>query len=656
MAAARLTGLMSGMDTESLITQLVEARKVKVTNTINAQTKLSWKQDAWKSLNTQINKLFSGTLSNMRYQSTYAKKTTSVSNSNTVSVITGANAVNSVQSLKIDHLAKSAYLTGSQLGNGKAGYTSSTKLTASPEEGGLGFEVGSKIQVAVGGETKEITITEDTTIGKFVSSLQEAGLNASFDATNQRFFISSKSTGADQNFTLTGMNVGGMDALDALGISSYSNTQAEEYQAIIDSKDTLISKAITEKIATLSTERLSLLEKQTSHKALLTDKYSTLFEGIDLNDMTAVQTKIEELENSNEEAYAQLSNWVDTNREIENKITDIESKLTISGTAEEPAYGLSIEETAVIEAEVAEVVAQAQAALDSLGTRTGTAANHIQAADAQIQLNGVIFTSNNNTFEINGLTITANGTTAEGEEITLTTQDDTEGIYDMIKDFFKEYNALIIQMDKLYNADSAKGYEPLTDEEKADLSDNAIEEWEGKIKDSILRKDSSLNDMSSAMKTIMASGVKVNGKTLYLSDFGINTQSYFEAADNEKNAYHIDGDGDNSISSGNADILKGKIASDPELVMDFFTELSRTLYDKMNGLMKGSENRTSFSAYDDKQMQRDYDNYTSKIKELEEKLADYEDKWYAKFAAMETALAKMQSNASAVTSLLGGSS
>ena len=42
------------------------------------------------------------------------------------------------------------------------------------------------------------------------------------------------------------------------------------------------------------------------------------------------------------------------------------------------------------------------------------------------------------------------------------------------------------------------------------------------------------------------------------------------------------------------------------------------------------------------------------ITELEKKLADYEDKWYAKFAAMETALAKMQNNASAVTSLLGG--
>ena len=56
----------------------------------------------------------------------------------------------------------------------------------------------------------------------------------------------------------------------------------------------------------------------------------------------------------------------------------------------------------------------------------------------------------------------------------------------------------------------------------------------------------------------------------------------------------------------------------------------------------------------DKKMKEDYNSYSSKIKEMEDKLNDYEDKWYSKFSKMETALAKMQSNSSAVTSLLGG--
>ena len=58
--------------------------------------------------------------------------------------------------------------------------------------------------------------------------------------------------------------------------------------------------------------------------------------------------------------------------------------------------------------------------------------------------------------------------------------------------------------------------------------------------------------------------------------------------------------------------------------------------------------------YDDKKMQSDYDDYTSKIKDLEDKLTAYEDKLYAKFSKMETAMAKMQSSQNAVAGLLRG--
>lgn len=97
------------------------------------------------------------------------------------------------------------------------------------------------------------------------------------------------------------------------------------------------------------------------------------------------------------------------------------------------------------------------------------------------------------------------------------------------------------------------------------------------------------------------------------------------------------------------------ISNDPDTVISFFSQLSKNLYSKMDEMSKSVEGYRSYgSFYDDKKMKEDYADYTSKIAELEDKLADYEDKWYAKFSAMETAMAKMQSNASAVTSLLGG--
>ena len=58
--AMRLSGLMSGMDTESIIQQLVEAKKTKVTKAVKAQKSLKYKQDAWKDLNKQIVNLYNG--------------------------------------------------------------------------------------------------------------------------------------------------------------------------------------------------------------------------------------------------------------------------------------------------------------------------------------------------------------------------------------------------------------------------------------------------------------------------------------------------------------------------------------------------------------------------------------------------------------------
>ena len=264
------------------------------------------------------------------------------------------------------------------------------------------------------------------------------------------------------------------------------------------------------------------------------------------------------------------------------------------------------------------------------------------------------YESNTNVFSINGLTITAMKETTEN--VVVTTKDDVDGIYDMIKGFLKDYNSIINEMDKLYNADSAKGYEPLTDDEKDAMSDSEVEKYEQKIKDALLRRDSNLSTVSSTLKEVMSSGLEVNGKKMYLSDFGIETLSYFTAAENEKNAYHIDGDADDSSTSGNADKLKSMISSDPDTVVSFFSGLFKNLYTKMSDLSKSVEGYRSYgNFYDDKKMKSDYDDYTSKIRDLEDKLNDYEDKWYSKFSKMETALAKLQSNSSAVTSLLGGS-
>ena len=195
----RITGMNSGLDTESIITELVKAQKTKSEKVKKNQTKLEWKQDAWKELNTKIYKLYNSTLGNLRFSSTYSKKVTDISNSSIASIVTGDSSMNATQTLKVDELATTGYMTGAQI---SGDVSNSTKLTDTV----LGIEAGSTITVTTGGKSTDITITSDTTIGSFVNELKSAGVEASFDEKNKRLHIAAKSSGKDNDFTITASN------------------------------------------------------------------------------------------------------------------------------------------------------------------------------------------------------------------------------------------------------------------------------------------------------------------------------------------------------------------------------------------------------------------------------------------------------------------
>lgn len=525
----RITGMYSGMDTESIVQQLVAAKQTKVDNLKNEQKKLEWKQTAWQDLNAKIYNLYSGTLSKLRLSGNLKTKKTTCSDTTKATVSAGGSAVNGTQTLKIKELAKSGYLTGAKLDTDLK-FTSSNKLAGiSSDLTGQKISVTAKVTLkageqytdessgkiltAEGGEeinrTTEIEFTEDMTISNFVSKLKEAGVNASFDENNQRFFISSTETGLENEFSID--NVEGGNALALLGLDT-------------------------------------------------------------------------------EATYA-----------------------------------------------------------------NGSKASRINAQDAVIELNGSEFTSSSNTFTINDLTINVTGKTADDEEILIVTDTDVDGIYETIKDFLTEYNELINEMDKLYNADSARKYTMLSDDEKESMTDDEVETWENTIKGALLRKDTQLSAVMNALTNTMLGGYEVDGKKMYLSDFGIKTLGYFTAKDNEHHAYHIDGDPDDESTSTEDDLLKKALREDPNGTADFFAGLCKNLYESLDKLMATTDYSSIYKVYNDKLLKSEYDDYTDKIKDAEEKLSDYEDKWYDKFSAMETALAKLQSNQSVVSSMLGTS-
>lgn len=749
--AIRITGMYSGLDTESIINQLASAQSVKKNKLVKEQTKLSWKQDAWKALNTKIYSFYTNVLDNMRFQGSYMKKTTKVSNPNAVSVVTGSDAPNSVQSLKISKLAKQAYMTGGRISEeGGKQYSASTKLSE------LGFEGEGSFAVKVGGKTTNIKVTGDMKISDVVKKFESAGLTASFDANNQRFYLSSKDSGSAADFTITSNDAGGRDILNMLGLGSTYDKNSSEYkeyalwesyatdtdardkaEATEAAKRAAAKKANTDSLLETNKtleKKLSDLRKANDEKNKYSEDTSALYdelygpevevdkkdsEGNVVKDEEGNPIKVKErtdgLKKTLDDAKADLKKAQDELAELKKNggsaddIKAAEQKVTTHSGAVSNAQKAFNEKKS--EYDYAKSIKDTQASIDKNkkaiednetyynvdedGKITATEkmekqvekyfdskiaaakqymkdaedydnltpaekeaqaekrATKIDGQQAEIMLNGVKYTSSTNTFEINGLTITAQQETTE--DITLTTSEDADGIYDMIKNFFTEYNSLINEMSALYNADAAKGYEPLLSEEKAELADTEIEEWEKKIKDSLLRRDSTLGDVSDAIKTVMLQGATVNGKTMYLSDFGINTLGYFSSAENEKNAYHINGDKDDSTVSKEEDKLRQMIASDPNTVRDFFSGLAQNLYEKLSDKMKSVKDTSSaFTVYNDKTMQKEYDNYKDLISKQETKLNSLIDKWYSKFSTMETALAKLQSKNNAIAGMIGG--
>ena len=271
----------------------------------------------------------------------------------------------------------------------------------------------------------------------------------------------------------------------------------------------------------------------------------------------------------------------------------------------------------------------------------------IEASDSKIILNGAELTSSSAVVSANGLDITLTGLTKTDEPITFSVTNDTESVYNSIKSFLKEYNSVMKEMNTLYNADSAKGYEPLTSEEKEAMSDDDVKLWEDKIKKSLLRSDSTLSSIMSSMRSAMMSTVEYDGKTYALSSFGIMTSTDYT----EGGLLHIYGDADDSVYSAKDDKLKKALDEDPDAVIATLTGVFGKLRETMSQKMSATKYSSSLTFYNDIKMKSDVKSYEDEIEDWEDRLAEMEDSYYSKFTAMETALAKLQSQQSSMSSL-----
>lgn len=666
--AMRLSGLVSGMDTEAVVEQLMNAQRLKTKKVQNKITTTEWKQEQWKALNAKIYALYTGQLSKLRMQGTYAVKKAISSNTAKVDVTAGSSAPEGTHIIKVKQLASSQFVTGDKLNTDNKGnqISTSTKLVD------LGFDVseGTTIHIKNGNKQVNLDIRGNTTVGDFVNSLKNAGLNASYDTGQKRFFISSKASGAENAFEITTSSSALTQSKNAirdfLSYDSLSGSSKQKVDGYLASylNDTLTEgdrEAIKNNLLDIKNQQVKVqfindyIKDEDNILAVTDEVRAQLEEGLaegETLDDDVLQAAIKD--RLRQDAEAAVAAW-ESNEVTEGNIftaaeEELDTLLSVYANASDDPVSqtgslasLGLGEISKNNEGIVEISGNPQAAL-------------IQATDAIIIYNGAELSGASNNFTVNGLTLNLKGVTAglntvgteDDEIINISVTGNTDAVYDMIKDFVKTYNELLKEMNESYNAASSRGYDPLTDEERAKMTDDQIEKWEEKIKSSLLRRDDTLGSLINLMRSTLNETVTVNGKSYSLSSFGIVTQSY-----TEKGLLHISGDADDASVANMENKLMEALTNNPDELMQVMTKIADNLYGSLMDKMKSSTLSSALTVYNDKEISNNLTNYKSDLKKLEAKLLEIENKYYKQFAAMESAMAKMNSQSSALMSMMG---
>ncbi|WP_105616942.1 flagellar filament capping protein FliD [Vallitalea okinawensis] len=495
MSTIRFSGMASGIDTESMVTELMKAEETKMDNLEKDLQMLEWQKEAWEEANAKIYEFYTNDLYKMKQQSTYMKNNATVSDTGIMQVTAGATAIKGVHGFNVTQLAKGSYLTGKLTSTAD---NSTTMSTLSAGAFASSDDITLKVSTDGGTTETEVTINKDDTMAEVVEKLNTvSGINVSFDDEFDTLFFATEDTGADQTIQINTSDADGDQLLQAFG------------------------------------------------------------------------------------------------------------------------FGL-------------------------VNTATGTTGDNLQ-----FTYQGETFETSDNNVSINGMEISFTGTGTTNVVI----EQDVDAIYNEIKSFIESYNELITYINEKVYADDADGYEPLTDEEKESMTDDQIEIWEDTIKDSLLRRDSTLMSLTTSMREDLTNENASAGSTFEsLSMLGIVTGDY-----TERGLLHINGDEDDPLYGALENDLKEAIESDPEEVAKLFSQIAEDIYNDLTDRMASTDLSSAFTIYNDKQMDSDIEDIEDEMEDMEDYLIMIEDRYYSQFTAMEQAIMQLNQQSASLTSMLGGS-
>lgn len=399
MSGMKLGGLVSGMDTSSLIRQLMEIERQPVYNKEQEVNRLESNKKIWEEVNSKLSAL-DRNISALKRTATFNSKSTEVSNESVVTATAMTSAARQNYRLTDVVLATPGRTTSSEAMNISDGVKANVAGNSSVEDGNQKFDTGTGV---IRGSFKlngiSISVNEDDTIRTVINKINvsPANVKATFDETTNEFKLEQKTAGSARRIEIGAEDTSGF--LDAMGLGGQLGTRIENGVNPDHTRAFSEINGAGESFEGL-TSGFFTINDYTFEIDASTDSLSTVISRINSSDagVTAFfDPDTKQVTLTSEEAGGDL--------ELKNDTSGFLKAINVLGEGEESAS--------------------------------------YEGTGASFKLNGIEFQKSTNSFEINGVNYTLRSETAPGEVVNISVGTDTDRAFNAIKDFINEYNGVV---------------------------------------------------------------------------------------------------------------------------------------------------------------------------------------------------------------------
>lgn len=518
---------------------------------------------------------------------------------------------------------------------------SNLKDSAVKEQSAMSYIAGKKFSVTYGGQKKEITLVDEADF----ADKKDADGNVNWDNVSADDVTKAIQKRLNSAFGKDKVTV----SIETDGTMKFTPTDSSQTLSV-SSTDSAVQKALglvsgaSNKLSTSASlkdnwEKLGFTA--TDDKNSVLKDFSINGVSIDVDEDTTIDDLLDKI-NSNKEIGVKA-----TYLASENKFVLISTE---TGTGRDIELGGAADTIFGGEKEV-----QADGTVIDKGAKAGTDATML--VDYGGGMTSTV-TSSSNTFNLDGMNVTVSGTfnvdgSDSSQTVTFSAKADVDGITEKIKKFIDDYNALVSEIKTQVTTKPDSSYGPLTDDQKSEMSETSIENWEKKAKEGLLYNNSTLRDLNSDLQSVlvslMSSGANPNdlekiGITIS-DDYSDGGKLVFDEA-TFKEAVSTDPDTVSNIISGGGDVKKGLV----EVIENTLTPYA-TRYASKNGNSYGRLIEEAGSpkvplSVSNNEIYKQLKDMNEQLENLKTKLSTEQDRYISQFSTMETLISQMNSQAS----------